>query len=119
VTCFSLLGVRLVEKFFELFELVLPEDAIDGEPVGGLLERRDVEAAYAGATDLLLGDEARALEYVEVFEDRWHRDGVRAGELGDGCRAALESAEDAAAGGVAEGAEGGVERGGILNHSVK
>jgi hypothetical protein len=83
VACFGLLVVRLVEKFSELVELILPEDAIDGEPVRGLLQWRDVEAAHASAADLLLGDEAGTIEDVEVFENGGHGDGMGTRELGD------------------------------------
>jgi hypothetical protein len=66
-----------------------------------------------------LGDEASVFEDVEVLKDGGHGDGVGARKFSDRCRAALEGAEDAAASGVAEGTEGGIERAGILNHSVK
>ena len=43
---------------------------------------------------------------------------VRAGEVGHGGFAEGEGSEDGAAGGVGEGAEGGIEGCGILNHMV-
>ncbi len=101
----------LVEKFFERVELVLPEDAVEGEPVGGLLHGRDGEAAHADAADLLLRDEARLFEHAEVLHDGGHGDFVGAYEFSDGSLAPLESGQDAAARGVAECGEGGVERG--------
>ena len=101
----------LVEKSFERVELVLPEDAIEGEPVRGLLHGRDGETAHADAADFLLRDEAGLLEHAEVLHDGGHGDFVGANEFCDGGLAALESGQDAAARRVAECGEGGVERG--------
>jgi hypothetical protein len=101
----------LVEKFLERVELVLPEDAVEGEPVGGLLHGRDGEAAHADAAYFLLGDEACLFENCEVLHDGRHGDFVGADEFCDGGVSALEGSQDAAARGVAECGEGGVERG--------
>jgi hypothetical protein len=109
----------LGEKFFERVELVLPEDAVEGEPIDGLLHGGDGEAAHADAADFLLRDEARLFENGKVLHDGRHGDFVGADEFGDGGLAALKSGQDAAARGVAEGGEGGVERVSILNHIVK
>jgi hypothetical protein len=115
----DVLLIGLIEKFFERVELILPEDAVEGEPVGGLLHGRDGETAHADATYFLLGDEASLLEYAEVLHDGGHRDLVWANEFGDRGLAALESGQDAATRWVAECGEGGVERLLILNHTVK
>ena len=109
----------LIEKFFERVELVLPEDAVEGEPVGGLLHGRDGKAAHADTADLLLGDEACLFEHAEVLHDGRHGDFMGANEFCDGGLAALESGQDATARWVAECGEGGVERVVILNHMVK
>jgi len=103
--------VWLVEKFFERVELVLPEDAIEGEPVGGLLHGRDGEAAHADAADLLLRDETRLFEHTKVLHDGGHRDFVGAYEFGDGGLTALQGGQDAATRWIAECGEGSVERG--------
>ncbi len=87
------------------------KDPVEGKPVGGVLERSDGEAAHADAADLLLRDETGFFEDAQVLHDRGHGDGVRTGEFGDGGLTALESGQDAAARGVAESGEGGVERG--------
>ena len=109
---FLLLG--LVEKSFERVELVLPEDAIEGEPIGGLPHRRDGETAHADAADFLLRDEACLFQHAEVLHDGGHGDFMGANEFSDGGVAALESGQDASTRGVAESGEGGVERGLIM-----
>ncbi len=63
-------------------------------------------------------DEAGLLKYVKVLEDCGHGDVVRAGEFSDRGVAALQGGEDGSTRGVAEGGEGGVEAGRILNHKV-
>ncbi len=83
-TCFVLLffgflGIGLFEESAEIVELVLPEDAIEGEPVGGLLHWSYGETAHADAAGFFLLDEAGLFENVEVLEDGGHGDVVRAG----------------------------------------
>src|SRR5580658_1544573 len=82
-TCFVLLffGIGLFEKSAEVVELVLPEDAVGREPVGGLLHGGDGEAAHADTACLFLLDEAGLLENVKVLEDCGHRYGVRASKF--------------------------------------
>ena len=112
-TCFVLLfiGVSAFKKSAEVVELVLPEDAIEGKPVGGLLHRGDGETAHADTAGFFLLDEAGMFEDVEVLEDGGHGDVVRTREFGDGGVSALQGGEDGSTGGVAEGREGGVEAG--------
>jgi len=81
----------LFKKSAEIVELVLPEDAVEGEPVGGLLHWAYGETAHADTAGFFLLDEAGLLEDVEVFEDGGHGDVVRARELGDGGVSALQS----------------------------
>src|ERR1700751_6083406 len=112
-TCFVLLffGISLLKKFAEVVELVFPEDAVEGEPVGRLLHGRDGETARADTTCFFLLDEAGLFEDVEVFEDGRHGDAVRACEFGNGGVASLERGEDGPTRGIAEGSEGAVEAG--------
>ena len=109
-TCFVLLffGIGLFKKFAEIVELVVPEDAVEGEPVGGLLHGCDGEAAHADTACFFLLDEACLLEHAKVLEDGGHGDIVRAREFGNGCVSALQRGEDGSAGRVAEGSESGV-----------
>jgi hypothetical protein len=95
----------------ERIELVLPEDTVEGEPVGGLLHGSYGETAHADAAGFFLFDEACALEDVEMLEDGGHGDVVGTGEFGDGGVAALEGGEDGSTSWVAEGRKGGVEAG--------
>ena len=102
-------GIGLFEKSAEVVELVLPEDAVEGKPVGGLLHGRDGETAHADAASFFLLDEAGLFENVEVLKDGGHRDTVGACQFGDGGVAALQCGEDGSTRRVAEGSEGGVE----------
>jgi len=104
-------GIGLFEKSAKVVELVLPEDAVEGKPVGGLLHGRDGETAHADATSFFLLDEAGLFENVEVLKDGGHGDAVGAREFGNGGVAPLERGEDGSTGWVAEGSEGGVEAG--------
>ena len=101
----------MFQKSAEIVELVLPEDAVDGKPVCGLLHWTYGESAHADATGFLLMDEASVLENVKVLEDGRHRDVVWAGEFGDGGLSALQGGEDGSTGGIAECGEGTVEAG--------
>ena len=119
-TCFVLLffGISLFQKSAEIVERVLPEDAIEGEPVVGLLHGSYGEAAHADTTGFLLLDEPCVLEHVEMFEDGRHRDVVGTGQFGDGSLSALQGGEYSSTRRVTESRKGGVEAGRILNHTV-
>ena len=115
---FEFLRIGLFEESSQVVELVLPEDAVEGEPIGGLLHGSDGEAAHADSAGFSLLDEAGLLENVEVLEDRRHGDVVRAGEFRDGGVSVLQGEEDGSTRGIAECGEGCVEAGQILNHKV-
>jgi hypothetical protein len=122
-TCFVLLlfvffWIGTFKKSAEVVELVLPEDAVEGEPVGGLLHGRDGETAHADTAGFFLLDESCVFEHVEVFEDGGHGDVVRTGEFCDGGLSALQVGEDGPTRRIAEGGEDSVEAGRILNHKV-
>ena len=91
--------------------MVFPEDAVEGEPVGGHLHGAYGEAAHADAAGLFLFNEASLLEDVEVFEDGGHGDIVRACKFGDRGVAAPQGGEDGSTRGIAKGGEGHVEGG--------
>ena len=95
----------------ERVELIFPEDAVEGEPVGCLLHGRYGEAAHADAAGFFLRDEAGVFENVEVLQHRGHGDGMRTGEFGNGGVAALQGGENGSTGGIAECGEGRVEAG--------
>ena len=78
-TCFALLfGIGLFQKFAEVIELVLPEDAVEGEPVGGALHGAYGEPAHADAASFFLLDEAGLFEDVQVLKNGGHGDAVGA-----------------------------------------
>src|SRR5277367_2564286 len=119
-TCFVLLfvGIGLFEKSAEVVELVLPEDAVEGEPVGGLLHWAHGKTTHTDTAGFFLFDETRPLEHVKMLEDGGHGDVVRACEFRDRGVSALQGGEDGPTRGIAECGEGGVETGRILNHKV-
>jgi len=96
----------LIEKFFEGVELILPEDAIEREPVGGRLHGSDGKPAHADTAYLFLRDEAGLLEYAQMFQDGRHGDFVGTGEFGDRGLASLERSQNAAARCVSERGKG-------------
>lgn len=110
-TCFALLffGIGLFQKFAQVVQLVLPEDAVEREPVDGLLHGSHRETAHADTTGFFLLDEAGLFEDVEVLKDGGHGDAVRARQFCDGGIAPLQGGEDGSTGWVAEGSEGSVE----------
>jgi len=61
-----------LKEFAESVELVLPEDSVEGEPVGGLSHGGDGETARANTAGFCLLDETGLLQNVEVFEDGGH-----------------------------------------------
>jgi hypothetical protein len=77
----------------------------------GLHRLRSESAAVDAAVDFAL-EEAGGLEDAKVLGDggKGEREGF--GKLGDGGFTLREAGEDGAAGGIGEGGEGGVERGG-------
>ena len=75
---FSFLRIGLLEESAEVVELVFPEDAVEGEPVGGLLHGGYGETAHADTAGFFLLDETCLLEDVEVLENSRHGDVVRA-----------------------------------------
>ena len=91
----------MFKKSAEVVELVLPEDAVEGEPVCGLLHGRDGETAHPDAAGFFLLNEAGVFENVEVLEDSRHGDFVGASEFSDGGVSALQSGEDGSTGWVA------------------
>ena len=99
----------MFEESAEIVELVLPEDSIEGEPVGGLLHGGYGKTAHADAASFFLLDEAGLFEDVKMLEDGGHGDGVWTGQFGDRGVSALQGGEDGPTRGVAEGGEGRVE----------
>jgi len=108
----------LAEETFEGIESAFPEAAVLGDPVFGLLQGSGSKLAEARAANLFLRDEAGLLEDADVLHHRGKGHAVRAGKVGHGSFAEHEGSEDGAARRVGEGAEGGIESCGTLNHMV-
>ena len=68
----------MFQKFAEVVELVLPEDAVEREPVGGVLHGGYGESAHADAASFFLLDEAGLFEDIEVLKNGGHGDAVGA-----------------------------------------
>lgn len=66
-------------------------------------------------------EQASGLENTQMLGHRGERKWERLGEFGDRGFALRKAGENSTAGGVGEGGEGGIERGGgrIVNHMVK
>jgi len=74
-----------------------------------LREGLGLEAAWPALCVAAAGNQAGALEDLEVLGDGGLADGEGCGELGDGGLTGGEASEDGAPGGIGEGGEGGVE----------
>jgi len=108
-----------VQQDVETGELLVPETAVEGHPLGGIAKRRRLQPAAADAPDFAGFDQAGADQHTQVLGDRRQRHRVRLGERGHGLLAAGQLGEDGAAGRVGQRREGAVERGRqIVNHMV-
>jgi len=88
---------------------VFPKLAGFDDPAGGVDHGAGVEAAAVNASLFAARDEAGALEDAQVARDGGGADAVGGGEVADRGFAAGELADDAAADGIGEGLEDGVE----------
>jgi hypothetical protein len=89
------------------------------DPLRGSLHGLGDQAAAVNAAVNFTLEEAGRFEDAEMLGDGGERERERLGELGDSGFALSKASEDGAAGGIGEGGEGGVERGGgIVNHMV-
>ena len=105
----ELAGFQFVEKGVQAPEVALPKLAVALQPFGGSREGLGFEAAWAALCVAAAGNQAGALEDLEVLGDGGLAHGEGLGELGDGGLAGGEACEDGATGGIGEGGEGGVE----------
>ena len=109
-----LLCLELLEEIVEAEEGLFPELAIALEPLRRLGQRLGFEAARAALRVGGVGDEAGALEHLEMLGDGGLAHGERLRELGHRRVAGREAGEDGAARGIGEGGEGGIEPRGVL-----
>src|SRR5690349_9689964 len=99
-------GTAVLQPAIHALEAALPEAAIGVDPRGRLLERLGVEVDGAELRHLAAGDQAGALQHLEVLGDRLNRDREALGELGEGGVAAAQPAQDLPSGRVGERGEG-------------
>lgn len=102
----------------ELVELGIPEQAVILEPGSGAPHRGGLEAAVPAAAVPAAGHQAGLLEDAEVLAHRGEGHRERGGELADRVIPDPEPAQEAAAGGIGEGAEDRIEVGLLVNHMV-
>lgn len=111
---------------FEIFrqgvELGFPENPVALDPTRGVQHGLGGEAATVDAAVDFALEQAGGFENAQVLGHRRQGNVERRGELADGGLPASQAGENSAAGGIGEGAEGGVEgsAGGekIVNHMV-
>src|ERR1043165_2274110 len=100
---------QFAEVVVEAIEALLPKLFVAIDPVGGVFQRRRLEVAAAPLRVARAGDEAGALEDLEVLRHGGEAHVERGGELGDGRLAGREAGQDRAPGRVGEGGEGVAE----------
>src|ERR1700756_3191525 len=104
-----LLFFQVAQVFVQTVEALLPETAVVIEPVGDLLEPRPFETAGTPLRVAAAGDEAGALEHLEVLRDGGEAHRERLGELGNRGYARREARQDGPARRIGERGEGGAE----------
>ena len=106
----SFLCGELLEVIIKTIEGFFPEFSVMLHPMGHLFEGLCLEAAGAPLGVFVAGDQAGAVEDLEVPGDGGERDVEGPGEVGNGGFTVGEPRENGAAGGVGEGGEGEAER---------
>src|SRR4030088_1330210 len=88
------LPLQFAEMVVQTIEAQLPELAVAPHPVGGLLEALCLQSARSPLRVAAAGDEAGALENLQVFRDRGKRHIERLRQLRDRRVALGEAGED-------------------------
>lgn len=108
-----------MQQDLETGELLVPEAAVEGNPLGGIAQRRRLQAAAADAAGLAGFDQPGVDQHAQVLGDRRQRHRMRLGERGHRLLAARQISEDGATGRIRQRRERVVERRRqILNHMV-
>src|SRR5581483_6481298 len=105
-----LLFLQFAQIFVETIEALLPESSIFVDPFGDVFERAGLEVAGTPLGLAATGDQARALQDLEMLGNRRHADVERLRQFGHRGVAGGEPCEDGAAGGIGEGGEGIAQR---------
>jgi len=101
-------------------ELLRPEGFVVGEPVLRCPEAMCIESDHTATSFAFAVDQVGALEDVEVLGDGGERHAVGLSDLADRLLAVGDVPQDGSAGGIGQGVEDGVERGGaVFNHVVE
>jgi hypothetical protein len=106
------------EIFLQVVESVFPEFAMARDPLRRGVHRSGIEPAVVDPTLSAPCEESRFFQNLQVLRDRGERDVERLGEVGDAELARRQSRQDRAPRRIGEGAEGPIERSGIVNHPV-
>jgi hypothetical protein len=104
------------EIALEGIEPLAPELAVVADPVGGLCERRGLEAAVPHPTFLLRPNQSRSLQGIDVFHDRGQGHGDRPAQSGDRGFAQRQPGQDRPPRGIGQRREGRVQGFHIVNH---
>src|SRR6266498_2794603 len=115
-----LLPFQFLDNLVQLVEACVPELAVPLDPCRLFLQSAQAERAGPHAPDLLRGDEPRLLQDADVLLHAREGHVELLGKIRDRRVCASELLENAAAGGVRDRGERGVETGlRILNHLVQ
>src|SRR3954447_1931579 len=106
---FLLFLFQLAQVFVQAVETLFPEFSVVLDPVGDLFERRRLEVAGAPLRVAAAGDEAGALEHLQMLGDGGKTHVERLGELRHRRLAGRETGQDGPPGRVGEGREGVAE----------
>ncbi len=99
--------------------MLLPEFLVERDPLGGGAQWLGIQAATSHAPVLVSLHQAGLYQHAQVLLHSRQGHAVRPGQFAEGEFAAGQLRQDGAAGGVSQGAEGGVKgRAVILNHMV-
>ena len=108
-----------MQEDVETGELLVPETAVEANPLRGVAQRRRLQAAAPDAAGLAGFDQPGVDKHAQMLGDRRQRHRMRLGERGHGPLAARQLGEDGPARPVRQRRERAVERRRrIVNHMV-
>jgi hypothetical protein len=99
----------LTEFFLQAIETLAPEAAVEGEPVGGTLQRLPASGCSADAGRRGSDDEPGLLQHLQMTRHGGQRDGEGLGQLVDRALALGQAQKNGSAGGIGERRESLIE----------